>query len=380
MEELIRAKNIIEKSQSIFIFPAKDPQGDALGSSLALSYTLRKLGKNVNLFLESVPEKFLFLTSLEKNFVISINTQGKEVGEMRYEKNHQDLKIYLNFKSGGINENDVLFAAPAAPLINKNISFADQPDLLITVGSGTLEDLGNFFSQNPRFFYDSSILNINNGSAGENFGDVNLVETNSCSIAEITTDLIKALSGSMLDEKSATYLLAGIICASQNFRNPRSRPKTFETASSLIKIGANHQTIIQHLYKTKSLPQIKLLGRVLENLKLDAEKDLYSASLTEADFLGAEASPQDIGPVVEELKFNFWTPASFSTSSSFLVLWESHASPSIVKGILYSPKISFIESVLANFEGTSRGQGALFLIREPDLQKAEKQILNILPR
>ena len=64
METLDKAKNLIEKSQNILIFPSPDPQGDSLSSALALFYTLKKLGKNVNVNTGDVPEKFRFLNPL----------------------------------------------------------------------------------------------------------------------------------------------------------------------------------------------------------------------------------------------------------------------------------------------------------------------------
>ena len=88
MDILNQAKNLIEKSQSILIAMPQETQGDALGSALALFFTLKKLGKNASLLIEKIPERFQFLTNLEPSssgdFVISINGSDKEISEIRY--------------------------------------------------------------------------------------------------------------------------------------------------------------------------------------------------------------------------------------------------------------------------------------------------------
>ena len=176
----------------------------------------------------------------------------------------------------------------------------------------------------------------------------------------------------LLDGRIASCLLTGIIWSSQNFRNAKTRPKSFETSALLIEKGACHQKIIQNLYKQKSLSQIKLLGKVLERLKFNQQKDLYLASLAEKDFQECQANSKDLSFVLEEMKFNFrYLP-------NLLILWESHASPSLIKGVLYSSYPNLLSKILENFESTSREGGALFLIRENNLSLAEEKVLKAL--
>ena len=364
METLNKAKNLIEKCQNILIFPSPESQGDSLGSALALFYTLKKLGKNVNINIGDVPEKFRFLTSHNSpnsgDFVISVNTEGKEISQMRYEKNSKDLKIYLALSKGRVENKDVSFT----PFPDSESSLP-HPGLLITIGIQSSESI-------PQHLWKLPILNIDNQPQNENFGEVNLVEMTS-SLAEIATDIIKLMGGEELfDGETATCLLAGVIWSSQNFRNPKTRPKTFETSAFLIEKGANHQEIIQHLYKQKSISQIKLLGKILENLSFYEPKEIYSATIEERGFQECQASSKDLAFVLEELKFHF------RHLPNLLILWESHASPPLIKGVFYSPNSGLAERILENFEGASRGTGVLFLIREADLDIARQKVLQIL--
>lgn len=364
MDSINLAKNIIEKSQNILIYPSKELQGDNLGSALALFYTLKDLGKNANINAENIPEKFRFLAAPSASdsgeFVISVNTDGKEISQMRYEKSHKDLKIYLSLNKGKIQNNDISFE----PFSDKE-SDAGNYDLLITLGVQSLESV-------PQKFWKLPILNIDNLAQNENFGEVNLIEMTS-SLAEIATNLIKSWEKEELFTKEiATSLLCGIVWASQNFRNPKTRPKTFETSAFLIEKGANHQEIIQRLYKQKTVSQIKLLGKVLENLHFHEEKEIYSANIKESEFKESESTSKDLAFVLEELKFHFrYLP-------NLLILWESHASPPITKGIFYSIHEGLVKKIMENFESAAKNNGALFLVREINLDVAREQVLNIL--
>jgi len=367
MEDFSQAKNLIERSQSILILPPRQIDGDTLASSLALFSTLKKLGKNVNVLIDEIPEKFKFLNGWHPetngDFVISINTANKEISKMRYEKDSGDLKIYLTMDKGELSPKDVSF-----PVITKPLS------LLVTIGIKSLTEIAEFFEQNSRFLTETPILNVDNHPANENFGEVNLVNATSSS-AEILTNLIRFMESedeAFLDENIATNLLTGIICASQNFRDSKTMPKTFETSAFLITRGGNHQKIIQHLYKQKNVSQINLLGRILEKLSFNEPKELYSASLAEKDFQECQASSKDLGFVIEELKCNFrYLP-------NLLVLWESRNSPTTIKGIFYSNKKELIEKILQNYEGVSKGEGALFLTKESDLDLAKENLLKIV--
>ncbi|KPJ54658.1 hypothetical protein AMJ47_03835 [Parcubacteria bacterium DG_72] len=367
MDSLNQAKNLIERAQTILILPSQEMSGDILATALALFFTLNKLGKIANIVVDEIPEKFQFLSDwrprTSNDFVISVDTTGKEISEMRYEKGENVLKVHLALSKGELRANNVSLS-----------TISQKPALLITVGVRELDDLGNFFEQNPRLFYETTILNIDNHPANQNFGHVNLIDVNSY-LAEILTNLIKLMESEdnvIFDENIATCLLTGLVSASQNFRNSKTRPQTFETSAYLIEKGGNHQKIIQHLYKQKSVAQINLLGRILEKLGFDEEKELYSASLTEKDFQDSQALPKDLSLVIEELRFNFrYLP-------NLLILWESHTSSPLIKGVFYTTKTDLIDKILQNYEGTAKGEGILFTAKEKDLALAKQNLLNIL--
>ncbi len=370
MHSLSSAKEIIQKSEIIFIVPNQKIQADILGAGLALFSVFKKMGKKANLFLKDVPEELQFLypscissdaNSFFKDFIISINNPQAEISRIYYEKNENNLKFYLTLKKGSLEKQDVSFSTKKT-----------KPDLLIALGIKNKQDLEKTFGQDFNIFYESPVLNIDNQIVNESFGEINLVEITNISLSEIVTLLIKSLGQGLFDKDIATYLLTGIIWASQNFRNQKTKPKTLETAAYLIEQGAEHQKIIHYLYKTKPTSYLKLLGRILKRMNVDKNKELAWAFLSSQDLKDSKFSPFDLSLAIKELKTGlFRLPA-------LLILWEESFSPVFIKGILYSKNLELREKFLQNFEGISRGQGVLFLIRTSDPVLAQKKVLQVL--
>ncbi|OGZ78970.1 MAG: hypothetical protein A2358_04480 [Candidatus Staskawiczbacteria bacterium RIFOXYB1_FULL_37_44] len=174
--ELQEAKQIITEAKNIYLIPEETPE--AITSVLALFYTLKEMGKNVNLLLENLPENLKFLSpsldfiSYPKNFVISVPNNIANVSQIFYEKNDEALKIHLTVENGNIKKDNIAFY------------FAEtKPDLIITLGikdyTEQLKGRLNTFG----FLLDSPILDIDStptGSVQENkkFGKINLLEDN----------------------------------------------------------------------------------------------------------------------------------------------------------------------------------------------------------
>lgn len=166
------AKQIIIDSKTICLIPKESPE--AITSALALFYTLKEMGKNVNLILDQLPENLKFLApsldfvSYPKNFVISVPNRVTKISEIQYEKTDEALKINLTIESGNIKKEDISFYFSET-----------KPDLVIAMGikdySEQLKTRLNSFG----FLLDSPILNIDSESQeteNKKFGKINIVE------------------------------------------------------------------------------------------------------------------------------------------------------------------------------------------------------------
>jgi hypothetical protein len=282
-------KNLISQAKNIYVIPAENSE-EAVPCALALFYTLKHLNKNVNIVIDNFPEKLNFLVpsldfiSYPRNFVISIPASVAEVSQVYYEKSEENLKIHLTLDKGTIKKDNISFY------------YADaKPDLIITLGikdfRNELENKLNQFA----FLMESDILNIDNSvQYNRNFGKINLIKDSS--LSEIVLSLAKsileptntistnteqvALNNTFISKESATCLLSALIIYTDNFKNNKTNSGVLESASILMKAGADREKIIAELYKANSqTKQQELISALFaklaeQNLEINQENIL----------------------------------------------------------------------------------------------------------
>jgi len=108
----------------------------------------------------------------------------------------------------------------------------------------------------------------------------------------------------LIDEDIATLLLTGIITDTGSFQNANTTPKAFAKAAKLVSYGARQQEIIQNIYKTKQLSQLKLWGRVLSKIQTDDKYRIVWSAVSQQDFRDTESSEDQTGDIIDELMTN----------------------------------------------------------------------------
>lgn len=288
------------QASNVLIVLPPNPPGDAIAAGLALRAFLHKLDKETTVLSPgTIDPRFNFLTGFEqivnsltivKNFVIDVSMQNAPLDELSYRKEDGHLMIYLKPKSGELRESDVSF---------KTADFPYQ--LIITIGLGKLDQLGQFYNANAELFFQTTVLNIDFKSTNESYGQLNLVELTSTSCSEIVMDLINDYEASFMDETIATALLAGIITETNSFQHTRTTPQTFLKASQLITSGAKQQDIVTQLYRSKSLNFLKLWGRALARLKQESSLGVVYTTITQNDIQQSQATAHDLELIPAEM-------------------------------------------------------------------------------
>lgn len=294
---------MIKKSESPLILIPQNPEGDAIASALALFLVLKKIKKNPQVACSTaLAEKFLFLPeqkSIIHNisndclYTLSLNVGENNITQLSYEQLGAFLNIYFSTKANSIKEKSLTL---------EPIKFSY--DLIIILGSPDLESLGRLYFENTDIFFKTPTINIDHHASNEYFGAVNLVDVVSSSTSEIVAEILEALSGEPAGEKIATLILAGIISETNSFQSASVNPKTFTLAASLVAAEANQEEIIRHLYKTKPLAVLKLIGKIVSKMNYDSGYGLAWVKLNKEDFEKNEASPRDIDLAVDELVNN----------------------------------------------------------------------------
>lgn len=295
---------LIRGSQKILLLTHTSPDGDALGSILALYMVLQKLGKEITAVApDSIPSYFQFLPSLNilsnsfsgtKDFVVTIDTSRTQVNKLGYKNLPQEnkLNIVITPQAGSFSSEDISFSYGAF-----------KYDLVVVLDSPDLERLGPFYDNNTELFYETPVINIDHHAGNDYFGKVNWVDLTATSTSEILVALIESLAREkpLLDVDVATALLTGIIVDTGSFQNANTTPKSFTVAAQLVAAGAHQQEIIRWIFKTKTLATLKLWGRILASVQEEKSSQFVWAKIQRQDFLETSAEEAASSGIIDEL-------------------------------------------------------------------------------
>jgi len=212
---LKQAHQLIKSAQRPLLICHISPDGDAVGSMVGLGRVLRQMGLAPTLACsDSIPDTLSFI-----------------------------------------------------PGSDEIVSQVDAPfDLVIALDSSDMERLGQF-PKSPGFA-DVPLLNIDHHLTNLNFGDVNLVDPQASSTAEIVLRLLGAF-GAPLDADTATALLTGIVGDTRCFRTNNVSPQVLEAALRLMKAGASLPYVSLHALDSRPTAAVRLWGAALSQLQIE---------------------------------------------------------------------------------------------------------------
>ena len=228
--EFKRLEDLIVNSETFFLAGHLNPDGDTIGSMLAIASVLKRLGKKVRVFSQDpVPENLRFLPG--SNSVRSRLPVGKF-----------DAAILLECST------------PAR--------------------GGNLEGVLKRCAKT---------VNIDHHKTSEFYGDINIVEPHSSSTAEIVYRLFYNMKVNV-SRREAACLYTGIVTDTGRFHFPATSPRTLEVASRLLETGFKFSRVNDLLYATKALEGLKVLSRALDSLEIKSGGKLAVLTLKDEDF------------------------------------------------------------------------------------------------
>lgn len=354
----------IKKSETILLCVSKNPSGDALGAAMGFYLALKKFGKKTDIVCPTgILNKYNFLPSSElithklegaKDYVLSIDIDREKLQQLRYEVEDKKLRIFITANNVNIDKDNIAIE-----------SSKFRYDLIISIGAGDLENLGSAYDENPELFYETPVANIDHNPSNEYFGKINMVDVTVSSCSEIAYNLISELDEKLFDENISTNLLAGIISETESFQNKNTTPKAFLAAAALVSYGANKQEIIRYLYKTKSISMLKLVGRIMSNLRYNGQYKLGWSTLNE-NVTEENEQRDSLKTAIKELS---------ESSPEFNLLLLLYKFNDKISGILnFNEKIN-VEALAKFLEGTVENNQIIFTSEEADFEAAEKDVL-----
>ena len=214
-------RRLIEQHTSFVLTTHVNPDGDGLGSELAMAHLLRKLGKKVHIINDSTtPGNYGWLDA------------GNEI---------------VHFLPGrdqtSILEADVIF-----------ILDTNQPERLRSMEWAVLR------SKAKKIVIDHHL-------EAHPFADHYLIDVDATSTGEIVYKVIRAIDGKLFDRDIARSLYTAIMTDTGSFRYPRTDPETHRIVSHLVDCGADPTEIFASVYEDWSLGRMRLLGEMLDSMK-----------------------------------------------------------------------------------------------------------------
>lgn len=362
-----QALKLIHEAKNILIAPSS-PDGDSIGSALAMMLVLRRLGKQITVIsTNEVPEYLQFLPFTDeiepelansKDFIISLSTENADVDHLKYEVQADRINIIVTPKNGQFGGHDLSFNNPAANF-----------DLIITVDTGDLVQLGALYSENKSLFENTPVLNIDHHASNGHFGDYNWLDFEVAATTQMLTPMIFKLDAEsdemLVDEDVATLLLVGIVTDTGSFQHSNTSPEAFEVAADLLEKGARQQEIIKNIFKTKSLETLKLWGRVLSKISYLPESKLVYSTVTLEDLADTGATMDDTGGIIDELMSN--------APDAEVVMLLKEKEPGFIGGSLRAPgKLADVSEIAGMIGGGGHKKAAGFRIREKSFEEAKQ--------
>jgi len=370
LSEKQKALAAIRKADKIVIFSHQHPDGDSIGSSLALGAVLRKIDKSVSLVCsDPVPDSFQFLSDVSliknkfegsKDFIISLAEREARVDKLSYKLEKGQLKIVVSPEKGNFIPKDVSF------------SWGDYHyDLIIILDTGDTTMLGSLYNENAEMFYKSRTLNIDHHSSNTFFAEINLVEEKASSTAEVLVSLIEALEGEMekklIDEDVATALLLGVMTDTNLFQNQNVSSKTLTVAAQLTAAGGRREEIVNQIFRSKPLSTLKIWGVVLSQMRLDKEHKFIWSKISLSEIEKAGASPEALTGAINDLLSNA------NEAEIALLLKEKEGRR--IKGSLRSVSGIDVAELARFFGGGGHKNAAGFEIKDKNLAEAEEMVI-----
>lgn len=211
--KLSQISKIIKQSKTFFIAGHINPDCDSLGSSLALRSVLKRLGKKAEVYCgDEIPDAAL-----------SIKNSSK------IKKNPPKNKIF---------------------------------DCAVILESSNLERIGNLISKRQA----KKIINIDHHLINSNFGDVNWIDPNSSSAAELVLRLFEFMK-IKLNKDEAESLYFGLLTDTGGFKNSNTRADSHLAAAKLFACGIDADFVQSRVFSRDSFASLKLLGCALSNMQ-----------------------------------------------------------------------------------------------------------------
>ena len=243
---------VISSAVRVVLCAHVSPDGDALGSALALGLALRRMGVDVVVSHDTVP----FRTPPSLMFLPG-----------------QDLLVRPDSINPGV-------------------------DVVVAFDTGSRDRLGSL-----EHLIDGAraMIVVDHHVTNTRFGTHNLIDVTAASTTVMVTRLLDAM-GVELDSEIATCLYTGLVTDTGSFKYAATTPEVHLLAARLLAAGIRHDLIARSVYDSATFGYVQLLGDVLSRVQLDAELGLVWTTITSEDLARYALSLDEVEGVIDVVR------------------------------------------------------------------------------
>ena len=231
-EDLATAAALISGAGQVALACHVAPDGDALGSMLALHHVLRAGGRD------------------------SIAAFG---GVQVTGPHYREL--------------------PGLELLSDPLRYPAEPEVMVTLDCGSMGRLGDL-AINAKAAKE--LVVVDHHVSNTRYGSIHLVDPTAAASAVVVTRLIDAL-GLPLNRDAAVCLFAGLVCDTGRFQYESTTTEAFDLARRLLEFDVPVARLNRVLFEEHRLAYLRLVGTVLSRAEMVADKSFIWAAITEAD-------------------------------------------------------------------------------------------------
>jgi phosphoesterase RecJ-like protein len=251
---VVRIRQEISLARKILLTTHQNPDGDGIGSEIALAAYLRSMGKTPHILNpDPTPERYRFLDP------------RSEVGAFE--------------EKGGAER-------------------VRSCDLLFMLDNSSLNRLGRM--EEAVRGSEAVRICIDHHDTTDGFWTVNLIDETACATGEIIYDLVCALGG-VLDLPSAVALYTALITDTGHFRFSKTSSRSHRITAELLRMGVDPARVYQSVYEQQSEGFVRLLGHALAGCRLEPGGGLAWITLNRKQIIDCRAEEADTSEMVNHL-------------------------------------------------------------------------------
>ncbi|MEU4573051.1 MULTISPECIES: bifunctional oligoribonuclease/PAP phosphatase NrnA [Nonomuraea] len=214
-----RAVQLISQTEDIALACHVSPDGDALGSMLAVGFVLRSMGK----------------------------------------------RVAASFGDHDFTVPRLLRFVPGQEMLVPPADYPAEPELMITFDSPSVARLG-LLGESVRRAHQ--LIVVDHHPSNDGFGTLDLIDPGAPATAMLAEQLIYRLGGS-LDRDIATCLYTGLVTDTGSFRHSSTTPAAHEMAARLVATGLHTDEIARELWDRSPFGYLKVMAAALDRVVLD---------------------------------------------------------------------------------------------------------------